>query len=115
MLESMPPSSAVDTNRRLCSHLNPQAMFVLQMCCTLPKCSVKLLTAEWVAAVKWYETHQCRVWFGYPVEVWGSMQEPGYSLIPLTAIKSRVIHKKMLVNFGRIIGEHCCSSCTIRK
>ena len=33
-------------------------------------------------------------------------QEPGYSLIPLTAIKSRVIHKKMLVNFGRIIGEH---------
>ena len=62
--------------------------------------------AEWVAAVKWYETHQCRVWFGYPIEVWGPMQEPGYSLIPLTAIKSRVIHKKMLVNFGRIIDVH---------
>lgn len=61
--------------------------------------------SQWIAAVRWYEEHPCKVWFGYPVQVWFPMQVPGYSLIPLSAITTRVVHSKMTVNFGRHIGS----------
>lgn len=57
-----------------------------------------------VAAVSWYMSHPCFVWYGKPTQVWASTLCPGYNFIPVTNIKSRVVYTKRNVNFGRMIG-----------
>lgn len=59
----------------------------------------------WVAAVKWFMEHQCKVWFGCPTQIWSSACYPGYVFIPISDIKSRVVYSHHTVNFGKIIGE----------
>lgn len=71
------------------------------------KCAAGETKQQWVVAVKWYEEHPCKVWFGYPAQVWSTYQRPGYSLIPLCAIVSRAVYAKMEVDFGRFIGKQC--------
>ena len=44
------------------------------------------------------------MWFGKPTEVWATTLYPGYSFIPVSKIKSRVVHSKTSINFGRMIG-----------
>lgn len=66
-------------------------------------CSAK--TYHWVAAVKWFERHPCKVWFGNPTQIWCTSQELIHNLIPLSAIRSRVVHSRLNVNFGRMIGS----------
>ena len=57
-----------------------------------------------VAAVSWYMFHPCHVWFGKPTQVWATTLYPGYNFIPVSKIKSRVIHSKASINFGSVIG-----------
>lgn len=59
----------------------------------------------WLAAVKWFEEHQCKVWFGHPTQVWSTTDRPGQFYVPISDIKSRVVYSNHVVNFGRIIGE----------
>lgn len=59
----------------------------------------------WVASVRWYMEHQCRVWFGQPAQVWSGACYPGNFFIPITNVVSRVVYVHHLVNFGRVIGE----------
>ena len=49
--------------------------------------------------------HPCHVWFGYPVEVWSTATKPDVHYIPITNIKSRVVHVEHSFDFGRIHGE----------
>ena len=58
-----------------------------------------------VAAVSWYMSHPCHVWFGKPMQLWATTLYPGYSSIPVSKIKSRVAYSKTSVNFGRMIGD----------
>ena len=49
----------------------------------------------WVAAVKVFMDHQCKVWYGNPVQVWCTVPTtPGLRYIPVSAIISRVVFKK---------------------
>ena len=57
-----------------------------------------------VAAVSWYMFHPCHVWFGKPTQVWANTLYPGYNFIPVSKIKSRVVHSKASINFGSVIG-----------
>lgn len=60
----------------------------------------------WVAAVKVFMDHQCKVWYGNPVQVWCTVPTtPGLRYIPVSAIISRVVYIKAKVDFGSIIGE----------
>lgn len=60
----------------------------------------------WVAAVKVFLDHQCKVWYGNPVQVWCTVPTtPGLKYVPVSAITSRVVFTKATVNFGTIIGE----------
>lgn len=51
----------------------------------------------WFAPVKWFMDHQCKVWFGHPTQVWSS----AYFFFP---IKSQVVYRNHVVNFGRVMG-----------
>ena len=60
----------------------------------------------WVAAVKVFMDPQCKVWYGYPVQVWCTVPTtPDLRYIPVSAIISRVVFTKAKVDFGSIIGE----------
>ena len=48
--------------------------------------------------------HQCRVWFGYPCEVWTMTTVPDLFFVPVNYIKCRVALSELKVNFGRVIG-----------
>ena len=41
--------------------------------CIIGTCLDKQNCKKWVAAVSWFEPHQCKVWFGYPTEVWSTI------------------------------------------
>ena len=60
--------------------------------------------ALWLAAVSWYMSHDCAVWFGNPTQVWATTTFPGYNFVPINNIKSRVMYTQTEVNFGRVIG-----------
>lgn len=55
----------------------------------------------WLAAVSFYYPHQCRVWFGYPTEVWSAVTSPDHHFIPVSHILNRVAYSKQTVDFGR--------------
>ena len=59
---------------------------------------------KWVAFVSWFEPHQCKVWFGFPTQVWCTTSIQ-MSFILLQHIKCHVAYTKATVNFGRFIGE----------
>ena len=72
------------------------------------KCSYVYTTEHtstcWLAVVKFFLEHDCRVWYGYPTEVWTKMEASSPSFIPLSHIASRVSYIDTQINFGRIIG-----------
>ena len=55
-----------------------------------------------VAAVSWYASHPCHVWFGRPTQVWACPTSTGYRFIPVSNIRSPVVYCKATINFGRI-------------
>lgn len=55
--------------------------------------------------VRFFTVHECKVWFGKPVEVWSQCCEPGTWFLPVTAIKCRVVYADLNINFGRFIGN----------
>lgn len=59
----------------------------------------------WVAAISYFFEHYCRVWFGFPVEVWSRETYPDIFFIPLSDIVSRVAYAESCVNFGRLQGK----------
>lgn len=59
----------------------------------------------WLAAVSFFFEHPCKVWVGYPVEVWSTATKPDICYIPITKIESRVVYTKKSVDFGRIHGN----------
>ena len=59
----------------------------------------------WVAIVKWLMEHQCKVWFGYPTQVWSSTYSLGKYFILISDIKSRIVYSHHIVNFGNLIGD----------
>ena len=58
----------------------------------------------WLASVSFYCEHQCRVWYGSPVEVWSTVTTQDIHFIPISSIKCRVAYSQQEVDFGRIIG-----------
>ena len=59
----------------------------------------------WVAAVSWFDVHQCKVWFGFPTQVWSTSSFQELCFLPLQNIKCPVVYTKATVNFGRVIGD----------
>ena len=59
-----------------------------------------------VAAISEFMEHQCKVWFGDPVQVWCTApKSTSVEFIPISFIKSRVVITKTKFNFGQFIGE----------
>lgn len=56
----------------------------------------------WFAAVSIFQHHNCKVWFGKPVQV---CTFSDILFIPISHIKSRVAYASTTINFGRIIGQ----------
>lgn len=54
---------------------------------------------KWFAVVSLFDHHQCKVWYGYPTEVWSTVSFDNYCIIPLSNIKCQVVYTKGLVNF----------------
>lgn len=69
-------------------------------------CQIGEHSCLWVAAVSWYMPHNCAVWFGKPIQVWTTVTYPGYNLVSIKNIKSRVLYTQAEVNFGRLIGKY---------
>ena len=65
----------------------------------------KDVVSFWFVAVKLFSDHMCKVWFGFPTQVWSAVTAPDMYFLPLTCIKSRVAYCKKTVNFGRVIGN----------
>ena len=60
----------------------------------------------WVAAVKVFMDHQCKVWYGNPVQVWCTVPtSPSLRYVPVSAIILCVVFIKAKVDFGGILGE----------
>lgn len=59
----------------------------------------------WMACVRFYYEHECKVWFGGPTQVWSKTTSPDTFYIDLSHIKSRVAYCESVVDFGRIIGS----------
>ena len=59
---------------------------------------------RWLVHVSWYDSHLCRVWFGWPTDVWNTISfQDGY--IPISEIQCRVVCSKSTYKFGSVIGE----------
>lgn len=58
----------------------------------------------WLAHINYFLEHPCRVWYGYPTEVWSKFESSESVFIPLFHVHSRVAYVSTNVNFGRIIG-----------
>ena len=67
--------------------------------------SLSNVMSYWFAAVYFYFDHQCRVWFGYPCEVWSYSTVPDLILIPISFISCLVALCELEVDFGRVIGK----------
>ena len=61
--------------------------------------------ALWLAAVSFFDEHQCRVWFGSPTEVWGGVSSTNVTYILVSSIVSQDIFCKTSFSFGRVIGS----------
>ena len=59
----------------------------------------------WFATVSLVQSHNCKLWFGKPVEVWSCVTFSEHVFIPISHIKSRLAHTSTTINFGRIIGQ----------
>ena len=51
-----------------------------------------------------FEPHQCKVWFGYPTEVWSTISFEN-QFISLQNIDCHVVHIKTSFKFGHVIGH----------
>ena len=58
----------------------------------------------WFIAVMWHMDHPCRVWYGYPTEVWSCTQCSQLDFIPFENFRSRVVYTKTSIDFGRVFG-----------
>lgn len=46
----------------------------------------EILSSIWIARVNFFLEHPCRVWFGYPTEVWTSLESSESSFAPLNSV-----------------------------
>ena len=68
--------------------------------------STSKLCAIWLAAVSFFDEHQCQVWFGSPTEVWGGISNSnGINYILLTSILSQLPFVKPHT-LGQVIGTN---------
>ena len=72
------------------------------------ECSVMLKESNathtsWLAAVSRFMEHPCRVWYGFPTQVWCTTA-CSLEFIPIDFIKSRVVYVNASLHFGRVIG-----------
>lgn len=56
-------------------------------------------------AVAFFNSHPCKVWYGYPTQVWSCVTKPDITYLPISHIESRVAYSKQKVHFGSVIGE----------
>ena len=59
----------------------------------------------WAAAISFFYAHPCRLWFGFPVEVWSTATTPDTLLVPISSIKCRVVYTESSFDFGGIHGQ----------
>ena len=66
------------------------------------KCSYvngrNITSTLWLADISHLLERQCKVWYGYPTEVWSKYEASESSLIPLLNIHSRVAYVSTHVN-----------------
>ena len=56
------------------------------------------LSRMWFAYVNWLLEHQCKLWYGNPVQVWTTVQSPSSFFIPVKNIKSRLVYVCMTLD-----------------
>lgn len=59
----------------------------------------------WFLSGSSYLNHSCKLWFGYPTEVWTTVLNDDMTYYFINEISSRVIFVETLYDFGRVIGE----------
>ena len=75
------------------------------------QCTVKLSDSDsttckhWLVHCSSYQSHQCKPWYGYPVQVWSAVLNNDSEIFPLNMISNRVVFVKTKVHFGDIIGS----------
>ena len=57
----------------------------------------------WIACIKCFQEHQCKVWFGKPTELWGT-DTNSEIFVCVTSLVCRVSYCRTSVDFGRVIG-----------
>lgn len=60
----------------------------------------------YLVGIYWFIQHECKVWFGHPVQVWSDMHTSSIAYIPLCNISSPAVYTHSDVDFGRAIGCH---------
>ena len=73
-------------------------------CQVLVSDSEPIFKKVWVIAVKWHMDHPCKVWYGYPSQVWSCVQHSELDFIPMTSFRSRAVFTKATVSFGSLCG-----------
>ena len=58
----------------------------------------------WLTKVNFFLEHSCKVWYGYPTEIWWKFESSESSFIPLFDMQSRVAYVSTKVNFGHVMG-----------
>lgn len=76
------------------------------------KCSLKdpagaNVAFVWLAAGSFFfDDHQCKVWYGYPIEVWGGVSKSDIKYVLVSSTHRRVAFCKASVSFSRHIGTN---------
>lgn len=54
---------------------------------------------HWLVHCSSYQSHQCKPWYGYPVQVWSAVLSNDSEFIPLIRITNRAVFVKTKVHF----------------
>ena len=87
------------------AHLTKIEWFAKVHLSFVPSTSQDCVSSIWIACVRFYDVHNCRVWFGGPTEVWCKSSTTGRHYILLSSIECRVAYSEATVNFGRLIED----------
>lgn len=60
---------------------------------------------HWLVCGLKFESHNHKVWFGSPTQIWATTTESDFFYAPVTSMTDRVVFVKATVNLGRIVGD----------
>ena len=83
-----------------------QIEYFANICYVLRKQGEETMCTVWMAYGNFFLEHPCRVWFGYPTEVWTNLESSESCFILLSQFSNRAAYTLTEVNFGSVIGTN---------